>query len=202
MRRARIREHLQQARQRRSGNNRQMPQEPANQVMRNKALRSRSIWTGARRIALASATLALLVCLCSGCRSPRPLPSMDLSSPGWRIQQGQALWKPTKAKSELAGELLLATTPEGDLFVQFSKTPFNLVTACRYGERWAIQFGSGEFSRTGRGVPPSRFAWFALPHALASGKAEGPWQFERTGDTAWRLANSRTGESLEGYLTP
>ena len=146
--------------------------------------------------------LASVACFCVACRSLIPLPPVDLSAPGWKLQQGQALWRPTKTKPELAGELLLATNTTGGLVVQFAKTPFTLAAAQRIGDRWQIELGSGDFFRTGRGRPPSRFAWYVLPRALMSGSVEAPWRFERTGDNAWRLNNRRTGESVEGYLAP
>jgi hypothetical protein len=145
--------------------------------------------------------LALIACLCA-CVSLERLPPADFSTPGWRIQQGQAVWKPARTRPELAGELLYATNAAGGLFLQFTKTPFTLATVQQSGDRWQIDLGSGDFSRTGRGTPPTRFAWFVLPQALTTGNAQSPWQFERMGDAAWRLTNRVTGESLEGYLSP
>jgi hypothetical protein len=155
-----------------------------------------------RRGTLLSLALASATCLCFGCHSLNQLPPVDFSAPGWQVRQGQALWKPTKARPELAGELLFATNTAGHFFVQFTKTPFPLATAQRGEEQWQIELGDGDFSRRGRGQPTSRFAWFVLPQALASGNAKAPWQFERKEGSAWRLRNTRTGESLEGYLTP
>src|SRR6476620_10614627 len=97
-----------------------------------------------------TATLLLALVLCVSCRSLPPLPPADLSAPGWRMQQGQALWKPTKSRPELAGELLLATNANGDFFVQLSKTPFTLATAQRIGDQWQIEFGSDDYRRSGR----------------------------------------------------
>ena len=71
---------------------------------------------------------ALLLLLCAGCATP-PLPPADFSAPGWRVQQGQAVWKPSSSRPELAGDLLLATNVNGNFFVQFSKMPFPLATA-------------------------------------------------------------------------
>jgi len=130
------------------------------------------------------------------------LPPADLSAPGWRVQQGQALWKPTKSKPELAGELLLATNTNGDFFVQFAKTPFTLASARVARDCWHIEFGSGDYRRNGQGEPPNRFVWFQLPRALAGKNPGGDWQFRQDSTNLWRLENPRTGESLAGYFFP
>lgn len=142
--------------------------------------------------------LALVTCLYVSCRSLPPLPAADLSAPGWRVLQGQAVWKPTKQRPELAGELLLATNSNGEFFVQFSKTPFTLATAQVMNGQWQIEFGSGDYSRRGRGNPPSRFGWFQLPRALSGSKLPDDWQFDCIPTNTWRLMNRRTGETLEG----
>lgn len=116
--------------------------------------------------------------------------------------QGQAVWRPTRSRPELAGEILLATNAHGDFFVQFAKTPFSLATAQVRDGQWQIEFGSGNYSRSGRGQPPARFVWFQLPRALAGALVSANWSFERVAPHAWRLKNRRTGESLEGYFLP
>jgi hypothetical protein len=146
--------------------------------------------------------LACVATVGAGCRTPLPLPPADFSEPGWRVQQGQAVWKPMASKPELAGELLLATNINGSFFVQFTKTPFPLATAQVAGESWQMEFGSGEYSRRGQGQPPGRFAWFQLPGALSGGGWQRDWKFSRLEDSSWRLENTRTGEWLEGRLFP
>ena len=81
------------------------------------------------------AGIALVLLLGVSCRTASPLPPADFSAPGWRVQQGQAVWKPTKTKPELAGELILATRTNGDFLVQFTKTPFTLASTCEFGIR-------------------------------------------------------------------
>lgn len=137
----------------------------------------------------------------AGCRTTHGLPAADLQAPGWTVQPGQAVWKPSRSRPGLAGELLLATRTNGDLFVQFDKLPFPLATAQITGSEWQIRFGAGKYAWHGRGEPPARFVWFQLPHALAGDPLGAPWTFTRDGD-AWRLENRRTGEALEGSLTP
>jgi hypothetical protein len=150
----------------------------------------------------AIALFALGFTLCVSCRTARPLPPADFSSPGWRLLQGQAVWKPSKNRPELAGDLLLATNAGGNYVIQFSKTPFALASARVADGAWQIEFGAGRHSWTGRGAPPARFVWFQLPRALASTPPGTPWQFTRRADGSWRLENSRTGEILEGVFFP
>jgi len=149
-----------------------------------------------------SITLAAGAFFGTACRSIHRMPLVDLSSPGWSVCQGQAVWKPTRTKPELAGELIVATNTAGDFFVQFSKLPFTLATAQRIGAHWQIEFGAGDVAMSGRGRPPSRLAWLELPHAIARGNAARPWQFEGKASNAWLLENPRTGETIEGYLLP
>jgi hypothetical protein len=143
--------------------------------------------------------IALLLC---GCRSLPPLPPADLSAPDWRIQQGQAVWKPPGSRPELTGELLLATRTNGDFVVQFSKTPFNLATAQSVNGQWQIEFGQDERRRSGRGKAPFYLGWLHLPRALAGETLGKSWRFTRPTAELWRLENSRTGESLEGGFFP
>jgi len=150
---------------------------------------------------LLTLALMLVLQLCS-CRTSPSLPPADFSAPGWRVQQGQAVWQPPNHRPELAGDLLLATNADGHCFVQFTKTPFPLVTAQVAGDRWQIEFGADEHAWHGRGVPPDRFIWFQLPRALLAGNAGRDWQFKPATANNWRLSNPGTGESLEGRFFP
>lgn len=145
-----------------------------------------------RRVTWLPAITASLLALCAGCRTSHPFPPLDVSAPGWRVQEGQAVWKPPGKRPELAGDFLVATNQNGNFFVQFSKTPFPLVTAAMTGADWQIQFGANTYSWHGRGKPPQRFVWFKLPAALWT--APGPGRL-------W-LDNPRTGETLEVHLFP
>lgn len=144
----------------------------------------------------------LAILSCAGCRSISPLPPADLSAAGWRVQQGQAVWKPTKSRPELAGEILFATNSTGDCFVQFTKSPFTLATAQIMNGSWQMDFGDGKHSWRGHGEPPPRFVWFQLPRAFSKQDLGNSWSFERVMTNSWRLENRRTGESLEGRLIP
>lgn len=131
-----------------------------------------------------------------------PLPPADFSAPGWHVQQGQAVWKPSASRPEIAGDLLLATNVNGNFFIQFSKIPFPLATAQVSGGQWQIEFGADQYSWHGRGAPPSRFGWFQLPPALRAANVGGNWQLTRSETNSWRLQNSHTGETLEGEFFP
>jgi hypothetical protein len=152
---------------------------------------------------LCGASLALLIAvLAAGCRTAPPLPPADFSAPGWRVQQGQAVWKPSSSRPELAGDLLLATNANGNFFVQFSKIPFPLATAQMSGGQWQIEFGADRFSCHGNGTPPDRFVWFQLPQALLGENLHGDWHFQNAMTNSWRLENAHTGETLEGEFFP
>lgn len=140
--------------------------------------------------------------LCAGCRTVNPLPPADFSAPGWHTQQGQAVWKPSSTRPEIAGDLLLATNVNGDFFIQFSKIPFPLATARVSGGQWQIQFGADQYTWHGHGTPPNRFSWFQLPVALRNANLGGNWKFVRVETDSFRLQNSYTGETLEGGFFP
>ena len=146
--------------------------------------------------------LLFLLLFTSGCRTRHLFPAADLESPGWKVQQGQAIWKPTRTRPALAGELLLATHTNGDSLLQFDKLPFPLVSARVSGDRWQIRFGSDISAWHGRGKPLQRFVWFQLPQALAGEPVKGNWHYIQHDDGSWQFNNSRTGESLEGSLAP
>jgi len=145
---------------------------------------------------------ALLLFFDAGCRTANLLPPADFETPGWCVQQGQAVWKPASNRPELAGDLLLALNVNGNFFVQFSKMPFLLATAQISGDRWQIEFGADTYSWRGSGTPPSRFGWLQLQRALRSGDAGGDWRFTRPDANSWRLENPHTGELLEGEFFP
>jgi len=146
--------------------------------------------------------LWLLVVVGVSCRSVPSLPPADLSAPGWRLQQGQAVWKPAVNKPELAGELLLATHTNGDFLIQFTKTPMSLTAAHSVSGRWQIEFGSRDYVHRGHGQPPARFVWFQLPRALTGASLGSEWRVGRAATNTWKLENARTGETLEGFLSP
>ena len=158
--------------------------------------------TGSAGLRSGVLSLLLMAALAAGCRTAPPLPPADFSAPGWHVQQGQAVWKPSSHRPELAGDLLLATNANGNVFVQFSKMPFPLATAQISGGQWQIEFGADKFSWQGHGMPPARFAWFQLPRALRDRHVGRNWKFIQPTSFSWRLENPRTGETLEGEFFP
>jgi hypothetical protein len=148
--------------------------------------------------------LALLagLALCSGCWTPRASDLFTASGPGWRIQEGQALWRPGRGMPELAGEIVMASREDGHCVLQFAKTPMTLVIAQTSHTNWVIQFPPVRRGRTGRGSPPTRFAWLYLHPALVGDSLPGSFHFQRKPDGGWRLENERSGETVEGYLAP
>lgn len=146
-------------------------------------------------------TLLALAAVLAGCQTvPRMAPA-DLSQPGWTVRHGQAVWRPPRMDREIAGELLLATHPSGQSVVQFTKTPIPIVAARTTTSAWEIEFIPENRRFSGRGNPPARFIWLHLAPVL-EGKV-APKNISMTGDAAnWRVENRRTGERLEGFLTP
>jgi hypothetical protein len=116
------------------------------------------------------------------------------------LPHGQAVWRPSKSRPELAGDLLLAVNSNGNYVIQFSKTPFTLASAQVAEGRWQIELAR-HFWR-GQGVPPKRFVWFQLAPALDGAPARAPWHFASQPDHSWRLDNAGTGEFLEGQFFP
>ncbi|MBI3870515.1 MAG: hypothetical protein HY299_18465 [Verrucomicrobia bacterium] len=142
--------------------------------------------------------VGLIALLLAGCRTASLLPPTNLSDSGWQTRQGQAVWRPTRRRVEIAGELLYATNANGKCFVQFSKPPFDLVTAQIMDGQWQIEFGNGQHHWSGRGNPPSRFVWFKIAWEHADTMSKGPWQYSQKGSDSWRWENPSTGEFLEG----
>jgi len=130
----------------------------------------------------------------------RPLPQADLSAPGWTIRQGQAVWQTGPKAPEIAGELLFASRPNGEIFVQFTKTPFPFAVAQMTSNRWQIDFPPQNRHYAAPGKPPARIVWFQLANALTGKPLAKHWTW-RDSATNWELKSS-SGESLEGYFAP
>lgn len=105
-------------------------------------------------------------------------------------------------RPELAGELTLALNPDGRCFLEFAKVPFPLVRAKCSGSRWEIEFPPQKLFFAGGGKPPKRLAWLQVCCALAGKEVRAPWRFVRHPDGSWRLDNTHSNETVEGYLQP
>jgi hypothetical protein len=86
--------------------------------------------------------------------------------------------------------------------IQFAKTPMTLVCVQTTHTQWLIQFPPKDWSFAGHGRGPTRFVWLYLERALAGEELPGVLRFERTARGGWRLSNTRSGETVEGFLTP
>ena len=142
--------------------------------------------------------VVVLLLLLIGCATSRPLPPADLSTPGWEIQTGQAVWK--SGNSDLAGELIFAKRPDGSSALQFIKTPLPLVSAQTRETRWTITFVADNRTVSGKGVPPAQLLWLHLASALKGESAKPPLQFSRDAGGNWKLENPETGEAISGFL--
>ena len=153
-----------------------------------------------RRHFLASVFLAGLMFIC-GCQTATQS-LFTATGPGWRVQQGQALWRPKSGLPEFGGDLVLARDDAGNCLIQFDKTPMAILSAQVTSNRWLIKFPQKNWSFSGRGEGSTRFAWLYLPAALAEKPLPKNFHFEKKPDGGWRLENSKTGETLEGFLSP
>lgn len=148
---------------------------------------------------LAPAIFALSLLLC-GCQTPKSL--FAVSGPGWRVQQGQALWRPRADAPEFGGDLVMARDDDGRCWIQFDKTPMEILSAQVTSNRWLIKFPQRKMSFSGRPPVSWRFTWLYLPAALDREPLPQFIRFTPTPGGGWRLANSRTGETVEGFLAP
>jgi hypothetical protein len=125
-----------------------------------------------------------------------------ISGPGWTVRQGQAIWRPGPRYPELAGEIVLAQNPDGRSSLQFTKTLLPVALAQTTKTNWLIQFPPRRLGFTGRAQPPQRFVWLHLAAALTGETLPENFHFTRSPDGGWRLENRRTGEFVEGFLSP
>jgi hypothetical protein len=144
--------------------------------------------------------VAGLTFLC-GCQTTRQS-LFTAAGPGWRVQQGQALWQPKRGLPEFGGDLVLARDDAGRCLIQFDKTPMAILSAQVTSNEWLIKFPQQNMSFGGHGTGSTRFGWLYLPAALDGKLLPKDFRFEQKPDGGWRLENSRTGESLEGFLSP
>jgi hypothetical protein len=142
-----------------------------------------------------------ILMLSSGCQTS--VKSLFIATgPGWHVQEGQALWRPRQGYPEIGGDVVLASHADGRCLIQFAKTPMTLVSAQTTGTNWLIQFPPARMSFRGSRQPPTRFAWLYLHAALSGQPLVPPFRFEREPDGGWRLENTRSGETLKGFLAP
>jgi hypothetical protein len=167
-----------------------------------KKLRDLKIFSAGRAGFIAAIFLCLGALLLAGCQTVPTLSPMNLAEPGWTVSQGQAVWRQDKKSPEIAGEILLATNIDGRTFVEFTKTPLPLLIAETTAHSWQIHSVPDNKTYSGRGNPPIRAIWLYLPRCLTGATPPKPLTWRRTENEGWHLENSRTGEFVEGYLSP
>ena len=136
----------------------------------------------------------------SGCAAV-PENLVSVSGPNWHVQQGQGLWTPRKGAPQFGGDLVVASN-DGSSFVQFSKTPLTIVTAELTPKHWLLRFPQYGKAYEGRRPAPARTIWLYLADAVAGKPLPSPIHFEQQPGGNWRLENVKTGEILEGFLSP
>lgn len=142
-----------------------------------------------------------MVAISTGCQTSKET-LFTVFGPGWRVQNGQALWRPRGDLPELGGDLVMASHADGQCAIEFAKTPLALVVAQTTRTNWLVRFPPRDLNFGGRGKPPVRFAWLHLHAALAGEPLPAEFRFERKPDGGWRLENTRSGETLDGFLAP
>ncbi len=138
----------------------------------------------------------------SGCETDKTQNLFAVTGSTWAIKQGQGLWTARSGAPQIGGDIVLASDGNGRSLVQFDKTPLTIVTAQTTPERWLIRFPQGGGVWAGHQPAPPRTIWLYLGDALAGKPLPKPLHFEQKPDGNWRLENPKTGEILEGFLSP
>ena len=145
--------------------------------------------------------LVMGLLLFSGCATETNT-LFTVSGPGWHVQQGQALWTPKKGAPQFGGDLVVASDGNGQTLVQFEKMPMSLVAAQTTPKEWLLRFPQGGGLWKGHEPAPTRTIWLHLANTLAGKPVPKPLKFTQEPNGNWRLENPKTGESLEGFLSP
>jgi hypothetical protein len=97
---------------------------------------------------------------------------------------------------------VMASHEDGRCVIEFAKTPMPLVLAQTSRTNWYIGFPAPRMSFAGSQPPPTRFAWLYLAAALSGDSLPAALRFQRKADGGWKLENTRSGETVEGFLGP
>ena len=138
----------------------------------------------------------ILIFFLCGCATSGPMAPLDMSAPGWDVRQGQAVWKPDSKKPEIAGDVVLATNPNGNSYVQFSKT-MPIVSAQRRPRGWEVEFPPENKRYSGGGDGPNRIVWLQLLKAIEGREVTGDWRLSHPSEKFIALENEESGERLE-----
>jgi hypothetical protein len=150
----------------------------------------------------ANSFLALLLALLAfglGCATPAPFGQVDLSLPGWKTRNGQALWRPGRDKPEIVGDLVVARHEDGRAYLQFSKA-LPIVSARVSAQGWEAEFPPQNKRYAARGKPPRRIVWLQLLNALRGEPVSPNWSVNSTGPDQLILEDSNTGERLDVHF--
>jgi len=158
---------------------------------------SKIFFSSARILAI----LFSVLFLCS-CHSIAPLPPVNLSEPGWKLQQGQVVWTPKRNAPEIVGDVMVATQPDGRAFAQFTKTPLPIITVQKTANTWSLDAPLENRHYAYPGQPPARVLWFQLIRHTVGEPLGKDWKWSDTADGGWRLENLSTGEIAEGAFNP
>jgi hypothetical protein len=112
------------------------------------------------------------------------------------------VWKPSATASEIAGDLLLATHPQQQLLVEFTKGSLPVLTLQVSPGSWSLHIPTQKRTYTGRGDPPARSAWLVLARDLAGLPPSAGWPLTSSSPNRLRIANPHSGEILDVYLSP
>ena len=146
-------------------------------------------------------TFAAMLLVLGACATARPMPEIDLASPGWKVWTGQAAWQPPGDRPKVAGELVVARHDSGDVLVSFAKPPLPIFTAQTADAVWRLDL-AGQKSYGGSGRPPGRFVWFSLPGILEGQAAPKKWTVERPYPDEVVLRKTGGGETIRVVLDP
>lgn len=147
--------------------------------------------------------MAALVC---GCGTLVPLQTMNRGEEGWKLQQGQGIWKGENAADELVIGFALATHPDGRAQLQVFKEILLLATVQIGSSHWVVDEPLRKRRVSGRVVdgealrPPTREAWLQLVLGLSGSTIDGAWKLERNGTERVLFQNSATGERMELFF--
>ncbi len=142
----------------------------------------------------------MLCALLCGCATVPRFAPVDITSGQWETRHGQAVWTPDSKKPEVTGELVVATNPVGDLLVQFSKNPFNIVTAQKRAGNWQLEYGPEARRYSGPGEGPPRIVWLRLPELLRGAPAPLGWTVVERSSKSLIVEHDDRGERLQVVL--
>jgi hypothetical protein len=126
--------------------------------------------------------------------------AVNLDETGWKILQGQAVWRAKEDAPEIAGELVMATNADGRTFVEFTKDPLPLVVGQTTTNSWQIEFVPQNRSFSGRGKPPARLGWLYLAGCTEGLPPPAHWRLQQTHYNRWRMEHPDRGEVLDWLL--